>query len=139
MNAGVITLDEIKAGRSSTAGPPELKILSTADAIAADGRTGTSFERTIDAAPAFKPGDAVSTKPFTTQGHTRLPAYARGKPGLIHAHHGAHLLPDAGAKGVEAAEHLYSVVFEAGDLWPEAQGRRDRIFLDLWESYLERA
>ena len=33
---------------------------------------------------------------------------------------------------------LYSVVFQAADLWPEAGGRRDRVFLDLWESYLER-
>ena len=30
-----------------------------------------------------------------------------------------------------------SVVFEAKDLWPEAGGKRDRVFLDLWESYLE--
>jgi nitrile hydratase len=71
-----------------------------------------------------------------------LPAYAQGRPGCIHAHHGAHVFADGAAAGDEHAEHIYSVVFEAADLWPEAAERRgaprDRVFLDLWESYLER-
>ena len=39
----------------------------------------------------------------------------------------------------DLADHIYSVVFEAGALWPEAADRRDRVFLDLWEPYLEQA
>ena len=70
-------------------------------------------------------------------GHTRLPHYVRGRPGIIHACHGNHLLPDAGAKRQERAEPLYAVAFRAADLWPEAAASSDRIFLDLWESYLE--
>ena len=71
-------------------------------------------------------------------GHTRLPAYVRGRVGVIHAHHGAHVLPDASARGEERPEHLYSVAFSADALWPEASGRAEKVFLDLWESYLER-
>ena len=41
------------------------------------------------------------------------------------------------AQGKEEAQHLYSVVFDAQELWPEAGAGRDRVFLDLWESYLE--
>jgi nitrile hydratase len=69
-------------------------------------------------------------------GHTRLPQYARGKYGIIHKYHGAHVFPDLSAKGIKTYQNLYSVVFDAAELWPEANGRRDRIFLDLWESYL---
>ncbi len=29
--------------------------------------------------------------------------------------------------------------FLAADLWPEAAGRKDHVYLDLWERYLERA
>ena len=36
-------------------------------------------------------------------------------------------------------EHLYTVSFASADLWPEANGSRDRVFVDLWESYLEPA
>ena len=32
-----------------------------------------------------------------------------------------------------------TVSFLAADLWPEAAGRKDHVYLDLWESYLERA
>ncbi|MFV2031674.1 MAG: SH3-like domain-containing protein [Gammaproteobacteria bacterium] len=31
---------------------------------------------------------------------------------------------------------MYSIVFEAAELWPEVKGKKDRVFLDLWESYL---
>lgn len=137
INAGVITLDEVKAGRSATPKEYDAEVVSTAEAIAQSSALGTNYARAIDAAPAFKPGDKVRSKDFTQQHHTRLPAYARAKPGVIHAHHGAHIFPDESAQGREVAQHIYSVVFEAEDLWPEAGGRRDRIYLDLWESYLE--
>jgi nitrile hydratase beta subunit len=97
------------------------------------------FDREIEQSAIFQPGDKIQTKQLTTDHHTRLPAYARGKPGVIHAHNGAHLLADAGALGEHRPEHIYSVVFEAKALWPEAQDKKDRVFIDLWESYLEHA
>ena len=58
---------------------------------------------------------------------------------MIHAHHGGHVLPDASARGEHRGEHLYTVSFASSDLWPEAKGSGDRVFVDLWESYLESA
>jgi hypothetical protein len=43
------------------------------------------------------------------------------------------------ARGVIKPEPLYTVAFEAADLWPEAQASQDRVFVDAWESYLEPA
>src|SRR5687767_8198880 len=96
-----------------------------------------TYSRKIVAPAFFKTGDRVRVRLMGATGHTRLPAYVRGRNGVIHAHHGAHILPDANACGEERAEHLYSIAFTAGALWPEASHRSDQIFLDLWESYLE--
>ena len=49
----------------------------------------------------------------------------------------ARTLPDLSAEGTEVHQHCYNVVFEAAELWPEAEGRKDVVHLDLWESYLE--
>ncbi|WP_363736361.1 SH3-like domain-containing protein [Mesorhizobium sp.] len=72
-------------------------------------------------------------------GHTRLPGYVRGRKGTIFARHGGHVFPDASARGEQKAEHLYTISFAASELWPEAMDRRDRVFVDLWEGYLERS
>ena len=53
--------------------------------------------------------------------------------------HGAHVLPDgnAYAKG-EAPEHLYTVRFDAAELWG-ADTTASEVLVDCWESYLETA
>ena len=71
-----------------------------------------------------------------TAGHTRLPAYARDCIGDVIAHHGSHALPDAGARGEEVGEHLYTVRFNALELWGDDANPNDDVTLDLWECYL---
>jgi nitrile hydratase beta subunit len=87
----------------------------------------------------FQIGDRVKAKLSVTAMHTRLPAYARGRTGLISECHGMQILPDANAKGEMRKEHLYTVAFMASALWPEATPSRDRVYVDLWESYIESA
>ncbi len=137
IDSGIFTLNELVAGSGEATVQPGGAAVGLEEVLAADACLACDFSRRIDAPPRFAPGDAVRTLSMGATGHTRLPAYARGRSGTIHAHHGAHLVPDAGARGEERAEHIYSVVFDAAELWPEAAGRRDRVFLDLWESYLE--
>lgn len=139
IDSGVITLDEVVSGKSATPSQDVPRVIDKAGAIALNASDATRYDRDIATPPAFDVGDAVRTRARSVPGHTRLPAYVRGHRGLVHAHHGAHLIPDEGAKGREVAGHLYSVVFEAGDLWKDAGGRRDRVFLDLWECYLDPA
>ena len=135
IDSGAITLEEAvsgkAAGRAADAKPMR------PEAIPGIAGAAATFDRPLDGSPAFKPGDGVRTRRMGDSGHCRLPAYAQGRAGRIHAYHGAHVFADASARGDERAAHIYSVVFEAGELWPEAKGRRDRVFLDLWEDYLE--
>ena len=85
----------------------------------------------------FKPGDAVITRNWQPRGHTRLPGYARGHRGRIHLFHGVYILPDAHAHGRgRCPEPLYSVGFESGELWGDAAEPKERVYIDLWESYL---
>jgi nitrile hydratase subunit beta len=137
VECGLLTLEEATTGKATLPKHPSPPKFTVSDIIKKEAEEAVRFDRRINEAPRFKRGQSVRTKKLMGSAHTRLPLYARGRTGAIHAHHGAHIFPDLSAKGIEEAQHLYSVRFEAPELWPEAEGGQDKIFLDLWESYLE--
>jgi nitrile hydratase subunit beta len=95
--------------------------------------------RSDGSAPVFVPGDRVMTRNEHPSGHTRLPRYARGKHGVICRVHGIHVFPDTNAHGLgPQPQALYSVRFEAVELWGASAEGRGSVYLDLWESYLEK-
>ena len=98
-----------------------------------------NFDGEADAPPAFSVGDTVRVKDLSVVGHTRLPAYVRSRQGVIEKYHGAQVFADASALGDERAVPIYTVGFDAAELWPEAAGRRERVFLNMWQGYLEHA
>jgi nitrile hydratase len=136
IDEGYLTLDEIRSG-ASTFAPEPGRPPQTADAARASVRDPKSFAVSVNAPPRFALGRRVRCRLDGGSGHTRLPGYVRGRAGEIHAHHGGHALPDAAARGEHWGEHLYTVSFASSDLWPDAKGSGDRVFVDLWESYLE--
>ena len=138
---GVVRLEELQSGQSSGVSPLASKQLS-ADRVAAVLAAGGPTERPQATPPKFNIGQAVKTRiggnAMVEGGHTRLPRYAQGKPGLIIAHHGPHIFPDSHAHGQgEAPQHLYGVAFRAQDLWDAPEHPEDDVILELWESYLE--
>jgi nitrile hydratase len=103
-------------------------------------RQGGSTRREIATASRFKPGDKVVGRNIHPSGHTRSPRYIRGKRGTIEKAHGAFILPDTNAHGRgENPEPVYTVRFDAREVWGEQAAVGDSIYLDLWESYLEPA
>ena len=87
----------------------------------------------------FAVGQAVRTRAVDPPHHTRLPGYARGKQGTIERVHGAHVFADSNAQGQgERPQWLYTVVFDAADLWSPSPPRAapTRVSIDAWESYL---
>ncbi len=140
LEAGWMTLEEIDSGKSLIDNiehnePPAARSLQ--QVLEDDRARAIRFDAEIDTAPAFSVGQRVLTMKHGHTGHTRLPQYARGRVGIIHAYNGAHVFPDRSAQGYELHQHCYNVVFEAAELWPEAAGSKDKVHLDLWESYLE--
>jgi len=134
IDSGALTLEEVASGKAASRATDDPM---APDAVAGIANSAARFDRPVNTPPAFKPGDPVRTRRMGASGHCRLPAYAQGRAGHIHAHHGAHIFADASAKGEERPDHIYSVMFEARALWPEDKGQRDRVYLDLWEDYLE--
>ncbi len=93
--------------------------------------------RETGATPRFASGDLVRTREMHPHGHTRLPRYARGKRGVVHRCHGVHVFPDTNAHGQgEQPQPLYSVRFDARELWGESAEPNQAVHIDLWESYL---
>jgi nitrile hydratase len=100
--------------------------------------SGLSSRRADPVAPRFKAGDAVRARNVHPVGHTRLPRYIRGKRGVIRADHGVFVFPDAAAHRVRHnGQHVYSVRFEARELWGEQASARDTVYIDLFDDYLE--
>jgi nitrile hydratase len=88
--------------------------------------------------PSFTVGDKVVARNMNPEGHTRIPRYARGKHGVIRHDWGVFVFPDTHAHGQGAnPQHCYSVEFEARELWGPDRSARERIYIDLWEDYLE--
>jgi nitrile hydratase subunit beta len=136
---GLVTPEELKSGHSAAAGIA-LKNKPVADAVPAMLAKGSRYDRPPTAPALYGVGDHVRTKQINPTGHTRLPRYARGRNGRIAAVHGVHVFPDTNsARRDENPQWLYSVAFDARELWGDAAHDGDDILIDLWEPYLERA
>jgi len=137
LDAGMITMEELRTGRATSGRPKRNDAMRPAD-VDRISKAGGKYARTIDAPPRFSVGQAVTARNLNPTGHTRLPRYARGKRGLVHRWHGAHVFADASARGDgECPQHLYSVMFTARELWGSDAAPADKVYLDLWESYLD--
>jgi nitrile hydratase beta subunit len=139
IEAGWISRAEIDAGKSlnenrDDGDPPAAMTLQ--QVLQEDHDHAFRFDAEIGEAPGFAVGQQVMTSSHANPGHTRLPQYARGRRGTVQACNGAHVFPDLSAAGEEIHQHCYSVMFEISELWSEAKGSKDKVYLDLWESYL---
>jgi nitrile hydratase len=97
----------------------------------AAGRTNVPGRR------RFEPGDRVRVRTDSVPGHVRMPAYIRGKAGVVVGVSPAYPFPDAHAHGVAAQdEPTYDVRFRSQDLWPDAADSA-LVHVGVFESYLE--
>lgn len=87
----------------------------------------------------FSPGDRVLTAREVKSGHTRLPAYARGRLGTVIRDQGGWVYPDTNAHGLgEHPTRLYTVRFDGRELWGGGDPNI-KVNLDLFEPYLSKA
>ena len=110
-------------------------------------RAGGAFPLALPAAPgrsnvAGRPrlaiGDRVRVRPDHVPGHVRMPAYIRGKRGVVVGVSPVYPFPDAHAHGVPADdEPTYDVRFKSTELWPDA-AEPALVHVGVFESYLER-
>jgi nitrile hydratase subunit beta len=132
----LVTRTEIESGRPD-AGAPVRTPTFTAEKVPALISKGVSTRRDAPATASFRIGQSVRARNINPVGHTRLPRYARGKVGTVDRDHGVFVFPDTNALFLgEKPQHVYSVRFEARELWGEQASRRDTVYIDLWDGYL---
>ena len=86
----------------------------------------------------FQVGDRVRVRVDLVPGHARMPAYIRGKAGVVVGESPAYPFPDAHAHGVKSAdEPTYDVRFATAELWPDAADEA-LVHVGVFQSYLER-
>lgn len=138
LEKGVLSADELASGRAlsrdTTAAPP-LPVEAVPHVVAHGAPSDRHEGRLV---PRFHVGERVRAKNLNPPGHTRLPRYARGRVGIIDRIHGTFVYPDTNAHGGgEQPQPLYSVRFEAQELWGPDAPQKDNLLVDLWEDYLE--
>ena len=70
---------------------------------------------------SFAIGETVRVRNEYVPGHMRMPAYIRGKTGVVVSVSPAYPFPDAAGHGLQAPmEPTYDVRFRARDLWADA-------------------
>lgn len=133
---GLATPSEIAGGTAST--PPQaLPRILTAEAVAPRFRAGFPSDRLAPAPAQFRLGEAVVARNMHPAGHTRLPRYVRGRQGLVERVHGAFVFPDTHAHGAgENPQWLYTIGFDAAELWGETAEAGQRVTVACFESYL---
>ena len=89
--------------------------------------------------PTLAIGDRVRVRSDHVPGHVRMPAYIRGKRGVVVGESPPYPFPDAHAHGIAAAdEPTYDVRFSTAELWPSSADAA-YVHVGVFQSYLERA
>jgi nitrile hydratase len=138
VESGLLTPQELKSGKAQGKTPlainkdHALKILQTGGPTLMDEPL----------MPTFHIGQKVRVKDEQFPGHTRVPAYAQGCVGVVEAYRGVHVFADANAPGPEQGgerrgEPLYTVCFQASELWGAEANKKDTVCIDLWQPYLK--
>lgn len=132
---GVVTRDELLA-RYATAG---IDPASIAQAVQTTGPEPVKEKSGAKPSRArFAKGDRIRARNLNPSGHTRLPRYVRGKCGVIARDWGVFDFADTNAHHAgRKPQHCYSVAFDARELWGKPARSRERIYIDLWQDYLE--
>ena len=134
---GFIEADEIAAGHALRPGKEPGRGKFTLADVERVVRRG-SFGRPVPAPARFKIGDRVRAKNIHPRSHTRLPRYVRGHVGVVERLHGAHVFPDSVVAGKgEDPQWLYTVRFDAQELWGADADPTVKVSIEAFEPYLE--
>jgi nitrile hydratase subunit beta len=135
---GLLGADELAAGHATGPKETSAKTFKAAD-VDRLLRRG-SFERPASAPAQFKVGDRVRARNIHPRSHTRLPRYVRGHIGIVERINGHHVFPDAFVAGKgEEPRWLYTVRFDAKELWGPDADPTVKISIEAFEPYLEHA
>jgi nitrile hydratase len=139
VKTSLVTRAEIESGKAIERTTKAGHVLSVAE-VAALIAPGSSASENLSVTAHFKVRQRVRARNMNPEGHTRLPRYTRGKLGTVERDYGVAVFPDTRAHGLgDKPQHVYSVRFAARELWGDQASRRDSVYVDMWDDYLEPA
>jgi nitrile hydratase beta subunit len=139
LDQGLVQPDELAAGHALHPAKPLKRGPFTPEKVERILTRG-SFFREAPSPARFAPGDRVRTKNIHPRTHTRLPRYVRGQIGVVELNHGCQVFPDAAVLGHgDDPQWLYTVSFNARDLWGPDADPTVTVSIDAFEPYLEPA
>lgn len=134
---GLVTEAELAVARALQPRQPVRRTLIADDVASSLGR-GSPTNREAPQPARFQVGERVRARNINPLTHTRLPRYVRGHVGTVTATHGCHVFPDSHAHGRgEDPQWLYTVCFDARELWGPDSDPTLTISVDAFEPYLE--
>ncbi len=137
VDAGLVSPKEMASGKAE--GSAGIKAPDAQTALDSVRGAGGPIDASAPVNAAFAVGDRVRVRTFHPEGHTRAPRYVRGRVGVIDRCHGRHIFPDTHSNAHVEDHPLYSVRFDATELWGPQGDASSVVYADLWEPYLERA
>jgi nitrile hydratase len=134
---GLVGRDELSASRMLHPSRPVARVLRAVDVPAVLAH-GAPTQRAANTPARFATGERVRMRAQEVAHHTRLPRYVRGKVGCIEHIRGVHVFADTNAQGLgQQPQWLYTIVFDARELWGAAADQNACVSIDAWEPYLE--
>ncbi len=144
VNKGILTAEELDAKTRRFSDDPAAEVPQQTDAELAERVRQRIYrpqpmEQEATLPPRFSIGDTIAVRNINPVGHTRLPRYVRGKRGIVARIYGAQGFQDEPTIADGSPQHVYSVVFEASELWGEDAEPNQRLYIDMWECWMEAA
>ena len=144
LNKGLLTAEELddrtrRFRDDATTQVPERNDPELAERVRQRIYTPQPLEQKAASPPRFAVGDAIIVRNIHPVGHTRLPRYVRGKRGIIARIYGAQGFQDEPTIADSSPQHVYSVVFDADELWGENAEPNQCLYIDMWECWMESA
>ena len=144
LHKGLLTAEELDAKTRLFQDEPSTQVQQRSNPALADRvreriYTPQPFEQQAATPPRFAVGDAILVRNIHPAGHTRLPRYVRGKRGTIARIYGAQGFQDEPTVADGSPQHVYSVAFEASELWGAEAEPNQSLYIDMWECWMTAA
>lgn len=89
--------------------------------------------------PELNIGDRVTVKSEFVPGHVRMPAYIRGKTGVVVGISPEYPFPDAAAHGLSTRkQRTFDICFRSADLWTDGADDAE-VHVGVFHAYLKKA
>lgn len=99
--------------------------------------TAAGSLRQVEEAPRFAVGDTVTTVTDVESDANKLPAYVRGRTGVVEAIQPAHVFPETHARFLgEKSQHVYSVRFTSTELYGD-DAEKFELTIEIFDDYLQ--